>query len=244
MLKNIAVLSVFILFFKASYSQSIAADTASQQKGLNNYIQAYTNAIGQQSRLYNGPEYDPADPTIKGNAFFNDINSWKPGTVNYDHVLYENVPMMYDIFKDCLVALYYNKASSYMLLNEKLQSFDLAGDHFVIINADSSAVPGIRNGIYKQLYKDKTELLVKTSKTMQISTSSSSERYFTKAKQDFYLKNGDRYYSINGKASILKALKSKQLQVQAFIRNNNINFKKDPEQALIKIAFYYDHLNN
>ncbi|WP_419801385.1 hypothetical protein [Mucilaginibacter sp.] len=202
------------------------------------------SGIGEQSRLYNGPEYNEADPAIKSNPFYNDVNIWKPATVYYDNILYKNVPVKYDVFKDQLVALHYNKVSSYVLLNDKLQYFDLSGQHFVSINVDSLDNPGIKNGIYEELYKGKTQVLVRASKTMQISTSSSLERYFTTAKKEIYLKKGDRYFSINGKSSILKALKDKQTPLRLYIKSNNLDYKKGLEQALVKIAFFYDQLKD
>lgn len=243
-LKFIAISFISMAFGKTLKGQSLVADTSSQQQKINSLIQSYTTAIGENSRLYNGPEYEQYDPAIKGNAYYDDVNTWKIGSVNYGDVTYTNVPMMYDIYKDCVVALLYNKTSRYTLLNDKLHYFNLAGNHFVYINVDSLKNPGIRNGIYNQLYKGKTVVLEKRSKTIQIGTTGNLESYFTAAKKEIYLKKGAEYYNINSVSSILKALQDKKKQVQLFISDNRINYKADPEQALVKIAAYYDQLTN
>ena len=191
-----------------------------------------------------GRNMDSMIPAIKGNAYYDDVNVWKFGSVYYDDVVYNNVPMMYDVYKDCVVVLLYNKASRYALLNDKLHYFNLSDHHFVSVNVDSLSNPGIRNGIYNQLYKGKTEVLVKMSKTIQIGTTGNLESYFTAAKKEIYLKKGAEYYNINGISSILKALQDKKKQVQLFISDNRIKYKADPEQALVKIASYYDQLTN
>jgi hypothetical protein len=152
--------------------------------------------------------------------------------------------MMFDVYKDCVVVLHYNKASRYTLLNDKLHYFNLSGHHFIYLNVDSVNNPGIHNGIYNQLYKGKTEVLAKRSKSIQTGTTGNLENYFTAGKKEIYLKKGSIYYNINSVPSILKALQDKKKQVQLFISDNRINYKADPEQALVKIASYYDQLTN
>lgn len=245
MLKYITVFFICLLFFKTSKGQGAFQDTSSHQSAtLNNYIQNYTVAIGEQSSLYNGPEYENYNPAIKGNAYYNDVNSWKLGTVCYDHVVYKNVPMMYDIYKDCVVVLYANKFSLFFLLNDKLQYFDLADRHFVSVKSDNLNSSNSNNGIYNQIYKGKTEILTKSSKSIQITTTGNLESYFDKREKKVYLKNGNEYYNINGNSSILKAFNDKKSQVQQYIKANNINYKRDQEKALIQVAFYYDQIKN
>ncbi len=244
-LKHVAVFIVCILYVGSANAQNFISDTSSQQEIINNTVQNFTAKIGEQSRLYNGPEYYQYNPAIKGNAYYNDKNVWQLGSVCYDHVTYTNVPMMYDIFKDCVVILHPNKAFRYSLLNDKLLNFNLLDHHFVYINVDSLKNSVVANGIYSQLYNGTIEVLAKTSKSIQNNiTISNNESYFTSEKKNFYLKKGNVYYRINNEASILKALQDKKEQVQLFIRGNGINYRKEPEQALIRIASYYDHLTN
>ncbi len=243
-LKYVAVSFIGMLCGKTLTGQNLTSDTSSQQQKITSLIRNFNTAIGENSRLYNGPEYEPYDPAIKGNAYYNDINVWKFGSVNYDGVVYNNVPMMYDIYKDCVAVLHYNKVLRYTLLNDKLYAFNLSDNHFVSVNADSLNNPSIRNGIYNQLYKGKTEVLEKRSKTIQVGTSGNLESYFTTEKKEFYLKVGMLYYNINGLSSILKALQDKKKQIQLFISNNHIRYKANPENVLVKIASYYDQLTN
>ncbi|RYE30808.1 MAG: hypothetical protein EOP42_11580 [Sphingobacteriaceae bacterium] len=242
-LKYFVVFYICFIFCAASHAQTLQSDT-NQIAAINNYRKFYFEEIRDNSGLYNGPEYFEYDPAIKGNAYYKDVNTWKPGTVCYDAIVYYNVPMMYDVFKDCLVCLHYNKFSRYNLLNEKLQYFNLNNEHFVAINVDSLTNPEIHNGIYNQIYKGKTAVLVQTSKTIQFATTGNLEKYFTAPKQKFYLLNNHVYYSITGKSSLLKALNNKKQQVQLYLKNNNIQFKSNMQQTLIKVAYYYDHLEN
>ncbi len=242
-LKYFFVFYLCLIFCAGSKAQTLPSDTG-QALVINNYTKFYFEEINDNSRLYNGPEYFEYDPKIKGNAYYNDVNTWKLGTICYDDIIYNNVPMMYDVYKDCVVALYYNKVFSYILLNDKLNYFNLSGHHFVSVHVDSLSNPGIRNGIYDQLYRGKTEVLVKRPKTIQISTTGNLENYFSQEKKEIYLKKEGAYYNINSVSSILKTLQDKKKQVQLFISDNHIKYKTDPERALVKIASYYDQLAN
>ncbi|HEY9194953.1 MAG TPA: hypothetical protein VIM77_01765, partial [Mucilaginibacter sp.] len=120
------------------YGQAAPDDTVIHRNAIAHIVDGYNTAIGQMSRLYNGPEYEFYDPLIKSNAFFLDINAFKPGTVNYDGIFYSDVPMMYDLNKDMVVVRLYNGFSKYSLLNSRVQNFDLLGHHFVYIASDST----------------------------------------------------------------------------------------------------------
>jgi hypothetical protein len=232
-----------VLINKRTLGQTTTNDTAVQKIALAHIADAYNTAIGQQSRLFNGPEYDLYSPTIKGNAYFSDINNFTPGTVIYDGIFYKDVPMMYDLYKDVVAVLLYNKFSRFALLNERVQSFDLLNHHFIYIRTDSLNANSINTGFYDQLYSGNLEVLVKRSKAIQNTTGLNTiETYFTSGKS-FYLKKGNNYYSIGGQGTLLGILKDKKKELQQFIKANKIKFNKTPEEAMVAIAARYDELS-
>ena len=234
-----------IFLSKRSRGQTSIGDTTGQQVALTRITDAYNKAIGQQSRLYNGQEHNPYSPFIKGTAYFSDVNDFNPGTVTYDGIFYKDVPMMYDLYKDVVVAQLYNKFSTYCLINERVQSFDLLHHHFVYIVADSLNVKvGINTGFYDQLYSgNNLAVLVKRSKAIQSTSSSNTiETYFTSSKS-FYLRKGNNYYSISGQSSLLNILKDKKKDLQQYIKTNKIKFKKAPEETMVAIVSRYDELS-
>jgi hypothetical protein len=243
------ILSALLLCFissKSSFAQTAIVDSSSQQNALNNAVILFNASIGNQSPLYNGPEYYYYDPTIKGNAYFLDINAFKPATVYYDRALYKGVPLLYDLFSDQVVVLLYNHFSKFSLLKDRVKSFDLLDHHFVNIDADTAGNnPVIKSGFYDELYNGKLEVLVKRSKSIQTSTGGTlgAESYFSPA-IDFYLKKNNIYYSISSQGSMLNVLKDRKKELQQYIRASQIKFRVNPEEAMVKIATYYDHLTN
>ncbi|HTE00488.1 MAG TPA: hypothetical protein VK668_14440 [Mucilaginibacter sp.] len=226
------------------FAQAQQSDSTYLQNSLTQTITSFDKAIDQQSRLYNGHEYQGYDRVIKSNALYPlDATTWEAGEVNYDGLNYKNVPMMYDIYKDVVVVLLYNKFSKYTLLNERVHDFTLSDHHFVRVEVDSLINPGLSTGFYDQLYGGKVEVLAKRTKTIQTSTVLTTlETYFVE-KHSYYLKKGNTYYSVGSQRSFLNALKDKKKQLQQYIRDNNIRFSDDPEASMARLAAYYDHLN-
>ncbi|MDB5023153.1 MAG: hypothetical protein JWP78_908 [Mucilaginibacter sp.] len=236
------------VFIGKSSGQSALGDSSSLQISVAQTVTNFYNSIGQQSRLYNGHEYPPYDPHIKGNALFPyDVQGWEPGEVNYDGIVYKNIPVMYDVCKDVVVVLLYNKFSMFSLLNNKVHDFTFDEHHFVRVEADSisSNSSGITTGFYDQLYGGKIEALAKRAKSIQNSSSATvaPESYFNTTNK-YYFRKGNTYYQVSGKNSVLKVLKDKKSELQQYIRKNNIEFINNPEDAMTKIASYYDHLTN
>src|ERR1700759_3969762 len=85
-------------------NQKLAAqapvDTGSQKNAVKNSLSLFYASIGKQSPLYNGTEYYLYDPTIKGNAYYADVNAFTPGSVSYNDMKFSGVPMLYDVYGD------------------------------------------------------------------------------------------------------------------------------------------------
>ncbi len=229
-----------------TFAQTAATDSSSQQNALNRSLAFFHSAIGVQSRLYNGIEFTGYDPAIKGNPFFEDVNAFASGSVYYDGSFYAGVPMMYDIFGDKVVVLLYNHFSRYYLIKEKVKSFNFLDHHFINIDADTLKDNTImKSGFYDELYGGKTQVLVKRSKNIQVSPSviTGPESYYNYV-EDHYIRKNGTYYSFSSQGAMLTVLKDKKKELQQFIKANQIKFRQNPEEAMVKIASYYDHLTN
>ena len=234
------------IIFEETAAQVLKNDSSSQEIAMSIAKDNLYRTLGNQSGLYNGPEYYFYDPLIKNTAYFMDVNAFNTGSVNYDGIIYNNVPMLYDLYSDKIVVLLYNKFSKYSLLNEKVQGFDFLNHRFVNLLPDSlTGSVNINPGFYQELYSGRLQLLVKLVKTIQTTTGSAAatERYFVLVK-DYYLKKDMTYYKVNNESSFLNVLNDKKNLIKDYMKINQIKFRKDPEGAMIKIANYYDRLTN
>jgi len=236
------VLAGCIFAFTSISAQPATSDSSAKQKSSNNAVELFYSSLGKQSPLYNGCEYLPPNPTIKGNAFFLDTNNFKPGNISYDGLPYTGVPMLYDIHNDQVVVLLYNKFSKFVLLQKLVKDFNFLDHHFINIMPDSIANTSVVSaGYYDEIYNGKTKVLVKRIKNIQ--TTSSAETYF-EVDREIFIKKNNNYYSTSSQGSLLDALKDKKKELQQYISANKIKLRKDPEDAMIKIVSYYDHLIN
>ena len=243
-----ALLLFLCAFFAGKlFAQEVQSDSANLQSVKVRTISNFYLAIGQQSRLFNGMEYFPYDRHIKGTALFPlDAETWATGEVTYDGLIYKGVPMMYDIYKDKLIALLYNHFTAYTLLDDRVKDFSFSGHRFVRVKADSlvNDKSGISTGFYDQLYGgSKVEVLAKRVKTIQNSTniSASLETYFLE-NHSYYMRKGNAYYKVSGQGSFLDVMKDKKAVVQKYMKDNNLRFRSDPEGVMATVASYYDKL--
>ena len=109
------------------------------------------------------------------------------------------------------------------------------------INADTVNVnnSGITSGYYDVIYNGKSGVLVKIYKEIQ---SAGVETYFN-PKRDFFIRKNNAYYSVSGQGDLIAALKDRKKELQQYIKTNKIKFHRDPEEAMVKIASYYDQLS-
>lgn len=234
-----------LFFMTSSYAQKASADSTASSYVESYVVNNYNKAVGQQSRLYNGIEYVPYSPLIKNNANFHDLKDLIPGAVAFDGYSFTKVPMLYDLNKDLLVVQLYNKISNYILASERVSSFDLDGQHFVYISADTVNNNKVfSSGFYDRLYSGKTEAIARYTKSIQNLTSGNDiETYFTTTKKQFYIKRGADYEAVSSEGDILKLLKDHKKELQQYIKSNDLDYKKAPERAIAAIASYYDHLS-
>src|ERR1700712_2765776 len=97
---------ICLICVKNSFGQSTQNDSTYSQNVIAQTTATYNKAIGQQSRLFSGSEYLPYERSLKGNALYPlDAKSWESGSVTYDGITYNNIPMMYDIYRAMVVVL-------------------------------------------------------------------------------------------------------------------------------------------
>ncbi|MFD0795169.1 hypothetical protein ACFQZX_16220 [Mucilaginibacter litoreus] len=209
-------------------------------------VDIFFSGIADQSRLYNGPEYTFYDPLIKGNAYYNEAPKFEPGAVMYDGVLYSDVPLLYDLNKDCLAVLLLNKTNMIRLIDQRVAYFDLLGHHFkrIDLNNDKSIItPGFYDVIYGS---DKLEILAKRRKEIltKSTLASTFESYFN-PQINYFIKLNGIYKSINSKSALLSVFKDRKKDLEQYIKSNNLNFDdSQKERSMVQVAAYYDQLTN
>jgi hypothetical protein len=233
------------IFSQNVFGQAVS-DSVNTRPVFANVEDNFYIAIGPQSRLFNGVDYEFYDPSIKGNGYFLDNAAWNTGTIVYDGYRYKNVPLLYDIYADQVITLAYQSALKIQLLKDRVKSFDLLGHHIIYVEQDAAIPSAPKTGFYDELYGGKIEVLAKREKSIQHTNgfNGAIDSYFS-ATIDYYLYKNGTYYSISSGGSFLKLLKDKKSDLQQYIRANKLKFnKQQKEQSMAQVAAYYDHITN
>ena len=224
-------------------AQDRPADSVQLHTIAKNMEAVFNKAIGDRSGLYNGPAFIPYNFRSKTNANFKDTTSFSNGAVNYDGVVYTNVPLIYNLHKEVLVSHLYNGFSLYTFLNDRVYTFDLLDHHFVRILADT-VNKQLTTGFFDELYNNKLRLLARRTKSIQEESSLQGISSIFVPKTEYFLKKGTMYYNVNSQGKFFDVLKDRKKELKQYLKDNKIKFGDNPEQAMITLAAYYDHLNN
>ncbi|TFF39139.1 hypothetical protein [Mucilaginibacter psychrotolerans] len=225
-----------LLIHTNSFGQNTESSLTLKESVIDNMLADY-NSGGDQSRLFNSPKYDAYDKTIKGSAYFAEPAEFTNGNVEYDGFSYKNMQLMYDLNRGSVIMQLPNRSSMVELVSDRVQSFDIAGHHFVRLDAfstqGSSSVP---DGFYDVMYSGKTEFIVHRQKAMQAGS-------FSAEATSMYVKVDGTYKNFDSKKSLLSFFKDRKQELSAYIKDNAIEFDADKEQAVIKMVTFYDQVS-
>lgn len=248
-MQRFILIKIFLpgLFFVNSFqafAQNSIADTSRKTASFQEAVNYYHQFLSPETGLYDGSEYTyntyyPIQIN-EGDPFFLSKNFYT-GTVFYNNVLYEKVPLLFDIIKNEL--LIHDPSNIYIirLNNERVGWFTIWGHTFIRLIFDSANSSQMRTGFYDLLYNGKTSLYSKDSKTLNENTASAQgiNKYVVES-NEYFIKKENQFYKITNKKSLMVVLKNKKKEIGQFIKKNKLNLRKIKNYALIKIAAYYD----
>ncbi|MBS1523220.1 MAG: hypothetical protein JST50_19635 [Bacteroidetes bacterium] len=242
MLIKTLVLTAFLgLIVLLSSAQSPPRDSVLYSTAAVNTINYFNANIGDQSEIYSGDQYDLLPPANKGTFYFQDKNFCTPSLICFNAKWHKDIPVLYDVYNDVIVSV--NNNYLFVLKRDKLSDVFLLGHHFVYF--DPKGQNNMPTGFYDELYDGRSKVLVKRIKTIfdhQVSAQFAEIIY--EDHSTIYLKKGDKFLEISSKGNLKDALADKKKQINEFMRANKINFNKDKEGAVAKVAGYYDQISN
>ncbi len=239
--------SLFILFCSSIPMGSCAqySDTAIRSAAIANALLQYKQFTKPPTALYNGQQYIDYVLTLQeGQPFFGSAD-YDSGVVMYDHLLYEGLPLKFDLVLNELVTIDPTKHFDISLFHNKISYFQIHGHTFIRIVKDSS-IHSLNTGFYDRLFNGKSIQLLKKEerKIMTYVTERDGVRNVIESKQDFYVYANQEYHKTNNKISLLNVLYNKRDELNQYIRKNKLRFTKEQiDLTMIKIADYYQSLS-
>lgn len=233
----LACLFVGLIFSLPGFSQPASDDTSFYARSRKSVIDFYMTSMGRRIDLYNGSEYIFKSHGVSGHPFFGSdhlINS----TIEYDGTTYYDIPLAYDLVQDRVFITDSSMNFNIQLFSERLSSFTIDGHHFVRIVTDSGKSKISGDGFYDLLYDGKIKVLAKRIKMAENGFHLEDPMRFVSYNAYFLMMNND-YLSVDSKKSLLKAFKDQKDLVKKYYRKSGLNFKKNPEQAIVSTTDYY-----
>jgi hypothetical protein len=235
--------ATYFCFFSARNlsAQFSESDSNFYQTVISHAISIYHHTSGDQSGLYNGILY-PGYPFVfkSGTPFFDSSRS-DTGSVFYDGILYENLPLTYEDLKDVVIV---KDNGYYIELNsKKLNEFTIPGHHFIRLEEKDGNNSGLITGFYELLFKDSIYVLKKTVKKIEDDLSSDNvvEKLITQTDY-YYIRKDSSLYLVRNKKDVTAILPDKKKEILQFIKKNKLNFSDDKGSTLVQIATYYEQL--
>ncbi len=224
-------------------AQSYMTDSAFYRQSVDNTINFYISSLGESTHLYNGAEYSYSYHGVTGHPFFETDQRVK-GNVFYDGTLYTDIPISYDLTRD--EVLMDNKAQGFdlRLVTDKIKSFTILNHVFVRLVRDTINKGGIEaTGFYDLLFNGRIKVLAKRRKKIEQAFKAEEAPRFIQYNEYFVLKN-DEYHKVDSKRSLLDVFGDQKDKLKKYLKKNKLNYKKNPENTIVKAADYYGQLNN
>lgn len=230
---------LFLLLGQSAFPQ--AEDTAFVNMAIKNTINVYKEATRGQAALYNGSKYLPPRQTFEEHPYFQS-EDWLMGDVHYDGELFEQVPLMYDLynFNSKLITEHASTGHAIELVPEKLTFFSIGGHRFEYIEADSAS--DLKTGFYDIIYNGFTTVIAKREKIFHERLSLSSIDISYREKIRYFVRKNGNFYPFRNKASMLKILRDRKKELKRFVKQQGALFFQNKESGFRNMATFYDTL--
>jgi hypothetical protein len=223
------------------FSQPAPADSSYYKSALNHIIQLYTDSLKENIRLYNGTEFTAAFRSSYGHPFFETIEPQKGG-IFYEDVFYNNVSLHYELIHDEVIFVTPGNNLNIKLITQKIGWFTLPGHLFV--NVSTEDVVGLpASGFYELVDKNPYSVLIKRKKQLYQPPGAEESSKFILI-NDYYLKKDSVCYHVNSRRSLLAFCRDQRSQVSRFLQEQKLDFKRDPENTILKAIDFYSRLKN
>jgi len=238
---SFSILLFLIGFFEVpAFAQNGAmADSVFQKRMADSVIKMYYNTVGENMQLYNGSEYAGSFSNSIGHPYF-ESDRLQKGSILYNAVLYQDIPLSYDLVRDELIISNYTRNFNLKLVTEKIIYFSFLNHVFVKIEPDSSMGTSLASGFYELLYNEKLMVLAKRVKRLQAGAAEDKPKFVQY--DHYFVRNDNMLKEIESERDLLEFFKDQKAEIKKYLHKNDFRFKKDPGNTIVKAAEYYTQL--
>jgi len=240
----VILLSISTNFCIHLTAQNSVVDTASRNNALKQVTDFYFHSIAENGLVNYGNEVvEYADNSI--NHPFYSTDKFVPGSMFGYGVIYNDIPLKYDLVHDKLIVLHFNKIFNVEQISERIDKFTISGHEFVRLVPDSTSQSEVSAGFYDRIYFGKSvSLFAKRKKIAGERIKEGQSENIFKERNSYYIKKDNFFHPVSDKSSVLKVLSDKRKELEMFLKKNKIKFNQNREYAMAQLSEQYDRLKN
>ncbi|WP_022825275.1 hypothetical protein [Hymenobacter norwichensis] len=202
----------------------------------------YAQAFVTHPQLYNGPEYVDYAKRYHariGHQYFL-TDEQQPGSVYYNNHYFSDLLLSYDVVLDQLLIQHATSPFIVRFLDKDMRYFTINEHRFIRIEADSTAPTAFRTGYYEVLVDSTVQLLAKRAKRRQERINQRQVDIEFNVTDRLFLKKDGIYYPVKSKSSVTRLFADRSKEVQQYIKDNKLKFKKARREAdIAHLTRYY-----
>lgn len=219
---------IMLLAFNLSFSQS---DTIASS-----LYKSYMASIGAGANLYNGTEYTASYTQIKGSPFSNE-EGFTPGTISYNGVVYNDIPIAYDLVTNEVVIKTHQQLSI-KLDAAKVDFFLVSNRLFVRSRPTESSKNMLPEDFYELLYNGNIKVFAKRKKQVERSFNA-EDPYRIVLYSAYFIYKDSMYHQVTNRNSLLNLLRDKSDEIKEYWKQQNLNYRTDAEKTIVETVTFY-----
>lgn len=235
---------IFIFFTIYAEAQSDRLDSNFYFAAFSESVNTYFRNIGDQAEIFNGLRYTGYLFQFRtGTPFFNSGKT-DTGSVFYDSMLFTGLSLYFDDLSGLVIID--DNGYKIELNNKKLDALTIGSHEFTRLEKIARNWGEFDPGFYEILHRGLTTDYKKTLKRVvdDLSGVDIAEKSVT-ATDHYYIEKDSVVTMADNLKEIEAAFKDKKNEIAHFVRQHKLKpvFRKDPDNAIIQIAAYYDQLS-
>ncbi|MDL2299760.1 hypothetical protein LJC21_03540, partial [Bacteroides sp. OttesenSCG-928-E20] len=212
-LKRFLLFAFFLCFQYLVFAQTDVSAT----------IKDYLVDVGEYSVLYNG-ELEEGYSASFLNLPYYETSDYVQGDIVFKGCMYSQQKLRLDLYKERLIILTGQKRYNVIVNPLGVDKVFLHGE--TIIWHSPNKASNLKDGYYSQLFEGTDLQLLKKTKFATNTMKEKEMRYFSQQTR-YYLLYKDVYYQVKNKRSVIKAFPELKQEINKFVKEHSLNFKRD-----------------
>jgi len=202
-----------------------------------NVIHTYVTKANMYSALFSGKTVTPYDRQFINHPYF-ESNTYISGTLDYNGVMYKDVLMRFDLFRNELTVISPERPYDIVLDQAKFNYAIVNGTTIVLSVSGKESKQQFLVLLHNGMYPVVRKYAVGTEQNREGRTAVYSFRM--QRQYAIYINGVPR--AVKNKNSVLKLFPDKRKELNEFAKQHKLNFKNQIEQSIVDLVTHYENL--